>query len=78
MSNVSASVMSAAVINFHNKKVRYKMDYYILCTFLLMIILLSIIAIICYPYAKHRSKEKKYWRTSKIKMEQKNYNVEIS
>ena len=35
------------------------MDCYILHTVLLVIILLLIIAIICYHYAKHRSKLKK-------------------
>ena len=34
--------------NSHSKKVRYKVDFYILCTFLLIIILLLIITIICY------------------------------
>ena len=41
----------------HNKKVRYKIDFYILHTVLLLIILL-ITAIICYHYANHRSKQK--------------------
>ena len=41
------------------KKVRYKIDCYILHTVLLSIILLLIIIIIiCYYYAKHRSKQK--------------------
>ena len=43
-------------INFHNKKVRYKTDCYILHTVLLVTILLLVIAIICFYYAKHRSK----------------------
>ena len=46
-------------IKFQNKKVRYKMDCYILHTVLLVIILLFIFAIICYHHAKHRSKLKK-------------------
>ena len=41
----------------HNKKVRHKIDFYILHTVSLLIILL-IIAIICYHYANHRSKQK--------------------
>ena len=42
----------------HSKKSRYKFDCYILHTVLLVIILLLIITIICYHYAKHRSKQK--------------------
>ena len=42
----------------HSKKVRYKIDCYILHTVILVIILLLIIIIICYHYAKHRSKQK--------------------
>ena len=45
-------------INCHNEKVRYKFDCYISHTILLAIILLLIITIICYDYAKHRSKQK--------------------
>ena len=55
--NGSANVMSTASSNFH-KKVRYKMDCYILHTVLLVIILLLIIAIICYHYVRHMSKLK--------------------
>ena len=40
------------------KKIRYKIDCYFLHTVLLVIILLLIISIICYHYAKHRSKQK--------------------
>ena len=39
-------------------KVRYKTYWYILRASLLVIILLLIITIICYHYAKHRSKQK--------------------
>ena len=54
----------------YNKKVRYKMDCYILQKVLLVIILLFIIAIICYHYAKHRLKLKKtYCGTKNIKVE---------
>ena len=45
-------------VDSDDKKVRYKIDWYILRTILLEIILLSIITIICYQYAKHRSKQK--------------------
>ena len=44
-------------INSDGKKVRYKIDVYILQTVLLAIILLLIITIICYHYAKHWSKQ---------------------
>ena len=46
--------------NYHDKKARYKFDCYILYTILLLIILLLIITIICYHYAKHRSKQKRH------------------
>ena len=55
--NGSANVTCSVLTNFH-KKVRYKMDCYILHTVLLRIILLFIIAVICYHYAKHKSKLK--------------------
>ena len=55
---VLTNVTSTVLTNSHNKKVRYKMDCYILQTVLLVIILLFIIVIICYHYAKHRSKLK--------------------
>ena len=46
-------------INFHSKKVRYKIDYYILHAVLLGIILLLIInTICCYYVVKHGSKQK--------------------
>ena len=48
------TIATNASINCHNKKVRYKIDCYILLTDLLVIILLLIIAINCYHYAKHR------------------------
>ena len=50
--------MGTESINFDNKKIRYKMDCYILHTFLLVTILLFTITIICHHYAKHRSKQK--------------------
>ena len=46
-------------VDSDDKKVRYNIDCYILCTVLLEIILLLIITIICYQYAKHRSKQKR-------------------
>ena len=49
--NVSKNVTSALSKNFYYKKVRYKIDCYILHTVLLVIILLFIIAITCYHYA---------------------------
>ena len=56
---VLTNFTSTASKNSDDKKIRYKMDCYILHTFLLAIILLFIIAIICYHYAKHWSKLKK-------------------
>ena len=64
ISIVSTNVMSTTPINFHSKK-KYKMDCYILQTFLSEIILLFIIAIICYHYAKHRSKQKNIGKIAK-------------
>ena len=52
ITNTTAANVS---INFEDKKVRYKNDCYILHTVLLAIILLLIITIICYHYAKHRN-----------------------
>ena len=49
---IATNVMSTASTNCHNKKVR---DCYILHTVLLAIILLFIIIIICYHYAKQKS-----------------------
>ena len=57
-STVSTNVMSTVSLNFRNKRVGYKMDCYILHTFLLVLILLFVIAIVCYRYAKHKSKQK--------------------
>ena len=50
MSTVLANVMSTASINSDYKNVRYEIDCYYY--------LLFIIPIICYHYAKHRSKQK--------------------
>ena len=55
---IPTNFMSIVSTNVHSKKVGYKMDCYILHTVLLVTILLFIIAIICYHYAKHRSKLK--------------------
>ena len=43
MSNASTNVTSDVLTNFHNKKVRYKMDYHVLHTDLFLVILLFII-----------------------------------
>ena len=45
-------------INSDDKKVRYKIDCYILHTVLVVIMLLLIITIICYHYSKQRTKQK--------------------
>ena len=55
---ISTKVKSTLSINFDDKKVRYEMNCFILHTFLLVTILLIMIAIICYHYAKYRSKQK--------------------
>ena len=47
---ILANVMSTISINSDDKNVRYKMDCHILHTVLLVVILLFIIAIICYHY----------------------------
>ena len=51
---VLTNVTSTVSINSADRKVKYKMDCYFLHTILLVIILLCIITIICYHYAKHR------------------------
>ena len=56
---ISTNVTSNVSTNSDDKKVRYKIDCYILHTFLLVIILLFIIAIICYHCKKHQSKQKR-------------------
>ena len=52
------TIVTNVSIDSDDKKVRYKIDCYVLHTVLLVIILLLIITIICYNYAKHRSKQK--------------------
>ena len=61
MDIVSTNLTNTILTNMANvsassdvKKVRYNMDSYNLHTALLVIILLFIITIICYNYAKHR------------------------
>ena len=55
MANTIAINMS---INSDRKKVRHKIDCYILHTALLVIVLLFIITIMCNHYGKNRSKQK--------------------
>ena len=55
---INTVAISTTSITYHSKKVRYKIDCNILHTGLLVIILLLIIAIISYHYAKNRSKQK--------------------
>ena len=50
MTNIEATNVS---INSNDKNIKYEIDWYILHTVLLAIILLLIIAIIYYNYAKH-------------------------
>ena len=52
------------------KKRKFIMDFYILCTVLLVIVVLFIIAIICYHFAKNKPKRKEiYYHTKNIKLE---------
>ena len=55
---ISTTVTSTVSINSDDTKVRYKLNCYILHTFLLVTRLLFMITISCYHYAKHRSKQK--------------------
>ena len=55
---MSTNVTSTVAITSDDKKVKYKIDCYILYKVLLVIILLIIMPIICYPYVKHGSKQK--------------------
>ena len=66
---ILTNVTSTVSTNSDDMKVRYKMDCYIFNTVLLVIILLFTIAISWYHYAKHRSKQYKYWHNSNIKIE---------
>ena len=59
---ISINVTNTVSINVGDKNMLH--------TFLLVTILLFMVN--CYHYAKHMSKQKKYWHTSKLKMEQKN------
>ena len=52
------NVRSTVSINFHNKKIRYKMNCHILHALLLVLMLLFIIAITFYLYTKNKSKQK--------------------
>ena len=56
--NMRNTIARNLLINFEGKKVRYKIEFYILHPVLLPIILLLIITVVCYHCAKHRSKEK--------------------
>ena len=55
--NRSANIKSTVLRNFHNKKLRYKTDCYIMIA-LILIVLLFIIVIVCYHYAKYSLKIK--------------------
>ena len=54
----STNVASTMSIISNDKKVRDRMDCYILHIILVVIIVLIVIAIICYHYAKYRSNQK--------------------
>ena len=53
---IATNVTSTASVNCHSKRVK---DCYILHTVLLAVMLLLIITIIGYHYAKHKSKQKR-------------------
>ena len=55
---ITNTIATNKSINSDDKKVRYKIDWYILHIVLLMIIFLLITIMICYQYSKHRSKLK--------------------
>ena len=55
---VSANVVTTVPIDSDDKKIRYKMVYYILHTFLLVTIILFMFTTISYHCAKLRSKKK--------------------
>ena len=59
MVTVSINIRSTVSISPDDKRMRSKMDCYILHTFVLVIILLFIIAIIYYHYTRYRSKQKR-------------------
>ena len=52
MTNTISTIVTSTVPIHFDKKVRYSIDCYILHTVLLVIVLLFIIAVICYHYAK--------------------------
>ena len=54
--DIATTNMANTIATNATKKVRFKVDCYILHTVILEIILLLIITIICYHYAKYRSK----------------------
>ena len=55
MKNTIAANVS---VNCHSKKVRYKLDCYILHKVSLAIMFLLMVSIICCHYTKHRSNQK--------------------
>ena len=69
---ISTTVTSTVSINSDDTKVRYKLNCYILHTFLLVTRLLFMITISCYHYAKI-GQNKKMLTQSNIKME----NIEL-
>ena len=56
--NMTNTIATKVSINSYDKRVRYKIDSYILCKVLLVIILLLIITIVSYHHAMQRSKQK--------------------
>ena len=64
--SVSTIVTNTASINLYKRNVQYETDYYILHNYLLLT-LPFIVTIICYHYAKHRSKQKTYCFTNSLR-----------
>ena len=56
--NRLANIKSTVLRNFNNKKLRYKTGCYFIHTALILIVLLFIIVIVCYHYAKYSLKIK--------------------
>ena len=55
---MKSTIAANVSVNCHSKKVRYKLDCYILHKVSLAIMLLLMVTIICYHYTKHKSNQK--------------------
>ena len=76
--DIVSTDVSTIYDNKDNKKVKCKFDCYTLHVVILVIMLLFIIAIICYHYAKYNKNLKEtYCCTKNIKMENNEFKVRI-